>query len=78
MKSWKEQLGWLAVVGILFGCLRIQGGESSAPCRLRIEKNADSPWPAAAGTVEVWPSIASSGQFTVSADDAKPVHSQIL
>jgi hypothetical protein len=77
-KSLKEQLGWLMVVGMLFGCLWARGGESSTPGRLRIEKDADSPWPAAAGTIEIWPSIAGSGKFNLSAADGKPVHSQIV
>jgi hypothetical protein len=70
--------GRLIVVGVLLGCLQARGEESPAPCRLRLERNADSPWPAAAGTVEVWPSIAGSGKFNVCAADGKPVHWQVL
>jgi len=78
MKSLKEQSRRLMAIGILLGCVRAQGGESLAPCRLRLERDADSPWPAAAGTFEIWPSIAGSGKFNVSAADGKPVHSQIV
>lgn len=78
MKSWKEQFRRLMAVGVLLSCLPVQGGEGWTAGRLRLERNADSPWPAGVGTVELWPSLANSGKFNVSAADGKVVHSQVI
>jgi hypothetical protein len=78
MKLSSEQWGWLIVAGIMFSCFGAPRAENASSCRLRIEKSGESPWPAVAGIVQVWPSIANGGRFNVSTADGKRVHSQLI
>jgi len=70
--------GWGTVAGILFLWASVRGAENATACRLRIEKDPDSPWPASAGAVDIWPSLACGSTFNVVTSDGRPVHFQTL
>jgi tetratricopeptide (TPR) repeat protein len=46
--------------------------------RLRIEKQGDSPWPASVGLIEVWPTVATSGQYSMTTVDGAPVQARTV
>ncbi len=63
-----------AYIGALLDCAAQEGRS----VRLRIEKAGDSPWPAAVGVVQVWPTAGASGRFSLSSTDGHPVQAQTV
>ncbi len=73
-----SSLPWLPVA--VLACCAAVGQEAAliAPARLRVERAADTPWPANVGAVEVWPTLMSAGKFSVATADGKPVQAQTV
>ena len=46
---------------------------ASAPIRLRLERNSNTPWPATVGTADIAPSLVKAGGFGVFTGEGQPV-----
>jgi hypothetical protein len=71
-------LRWAARLGVALTWLAQCGQAADGAACLQLEKAANSPWPAAVSTFELWPSLPAPTRFAVFTSDATPVAAQVL
>ena len=64
--------------GLALAWLAVSSPAAEAGARLHLERAANSPWPAAVSTFELWPSLPAPTRFALYTSDGKPVAAQVL